>query len=61
MRAKMRAMGKYTNIKAADGHELQAWLAIPTGTPLGGLVVIQEAFGLSSYVRSVCDSFAADG
>lgn len=61
MRAKMRGMGKYTNIKAADGHELQAWLAMPMGMPLGGLVVIQEAFGLSSYVRSVCESFATDG
>lgn len=57
----MRVMGEFTKISAADGHALDAWLALPGSKPRGGLVVVQEAFGLSAYVRSVCDSFAADG
>ena len=48
-------------MKASDGHEFDAYFAQPKDRPRGGLVVIQEAFGVNAYVRSVCDRFAADG
>lgn len=54
-------MGKNFGITASDGHELAAYLAAPKGKPRGGLVVIQEAFGVTAYVRSVSDAYAADG
>jgi carboxymethylenebutenolidase len=54
-------MGDYTTLMARDGHEFQAWLAGPTGTPRGAVVVLQEIFGLNSHIRAVADGFAADG
>jgi carboxymethylenebutenolidase len=50
-----------TSLTAADGHRFDAYLAMPTGTPRGALVVVQEIFGLNSHVRSVADGYAADG
>jgi carboxymethylenebutenolidase len=52
---------KTITLKAADGHELGAYIAQPAGRPRAGLVVIQEAFGVNAYVRSVVERFAADG
>jgi carboxymethylenebutenolidase len=54
-------MSEFTTLKARDGHEFRAWLATPKGTPKGGLVVIQEIFGVNSHIRAVTDGFAADG
>lgn len=54
-------MGEKIKLKAGDGHELDAYVARPAGTPLGGLVVVQEAFGVNKHVRSVVDGFAKDG
>src|SRR6185369_17280377 len=46
---------------ASDGFKLSAYRADPDGTPRGGLVVVQEIFGVNSHIRSVCDGYAADG
>jgi carboxymethylenebutenolidase len=54
-------MGSFTTLKAADGHELQAYVAMPEGTPIGGLVVVQEVFGVNESIRSVADAYAKDG
>jgi carboxymethylenebutenolidase len=54
-------MGQFTTIMARDGHELQAWLAAPPARPRGAIVVLQEIFGVNSYVRKVTDDFAAQG
>ena len=48
-------------LKAADGHELSAYVSAPAGKPRGALVVIQEIFGVNHHIRSVCDCFAAQG
>ncbi|MFT4196511.1 MAG: dienelactone hydrolase family protein [Pseudoxanthomonas sp.] len=40
---------------------VQAWLAEPTGTPRGGLVVIQEIFGANAHIRGVAERYAAEG
>jgi carboxymethylenebutenolidase len=54
-------MGQMIKLKAADGFELSAYRADPAGTPRGGLVVVQEIFGVNSHIRNVCDGYAADG
>lgn len=33
----------------------------PEGTPRGGVVVVQEAFGITGYIEDVCKRFAAAG
>jgi hypothetical protein len=38
-----------------------AWLAKPAGASRGGIVVVQEIFGVNAHVRSVCRRFAALG
>jgi carboxymethylenebutenolidase len=54
-------MGENIVLTAADGHRLAAYRARPDGTPRGGLVVIQEVFGLTDHIRRVTDGFAAEG
>jgi carboxymethylenebutenolidase len=54
-------MGKLVELKAADGHHLNAYVADPSGKPRGAIIVIQEIFGVNSHVRSVADGYAADG
>ena len=54
-------MGKMIDLTASDGHRLGAYRAEPSGKPRGGIVVIQEIFGVNSHIKSVADGFAADG
>ena len=54
-------MGEMINLTAEDGFRLSAYKATPSGTPRGGLVVIQEIFGVNSHIKKVADGFAADG
>ncbi|MDH5556243.1 MAG: dienelactone hydrolase family protein [Alphaproteobacteria bacterium] len=54
-------MGDIIQLKASDGHELAAYVAEPEGAARGGIVVIQEIFGVNSHIRAVADGFAADG
>src|ERR1700748_1581457 len=54
-------MGQQIQLKASDGFKLGGWRADPAGKPKGGLVVIQEIFGVNHHIRNVCDRFAAQG
>src|SRR2546427_2021712 len=54
-------MGQIVALTAEDGHKLSAYRANPTGKPRGGLVIVQEIFGVNSHIKKVCDGFAADG
>jgi carboxymethylenebutenolidase len=54
-------MGKTMDIETLDGNQLTGYLAEPRGQPIGGLVVIQEIFGVNSHIRAVADGFAKDG
>jgi carboxymethylenebutenolidase len=54
-------LGKLLNLTASDNHRLGAYRADPAGKPAGGIVVIQEIFGVNHHIRSVCDRFAAEG
>ena len=54
-------MSNKIRLKAADGHELDAYVAEPKGKAKGGLVVVQEIFGVNSHIKSVADGYARDG
>ena len=54
-------MGAFIDLKAADGFVFPAYIAQPAGRPKGGIVVIQEIFGVNSHIRSVADGYAKDG
>lgn len=54
-------MGNFIDLKAADGTVFPAYVAQPAGTPKGGVVVLQEIFGVNSHIRSVADGYAAQG
>ena len=54
-------MGDTLTLTAEDGHKFAAYRANPAGTPRGGVVVVQEIFGVNQHIRKVTDSFAADG
>lgn len=46
---------------ASDGFELAAYHAAPGNARRGGLVLIQEIFGVTDHIRELADGFAADG
>jgi carboxymethylenebutenolidase len=48
-------------LKAKDGHELDAYVAEPKGKPRGGIVVVQEIFGVTDHVKRIADQYAAEG
>ena len=50
-----------TTITCADGFELGAYEASPSGAAKGAVVVIQEIFGVNSHIRSVVDGYAEAG
>jgi carboxymethylenebutenolidase len=55
-------MGKTVTLTARDGHSFAAYEKTPSsGAVRGGLVVIQEIFGVNAHIRRVADGFAADG
>ena len=54
-------MGEMITYQAQDGMRLSAYQAQPTTTPKGGLILLQEIFGLNPHIKDVCDSYAQDG
>lgn len=55
-------MGKTITLTAADGNSFSAYRADPEErTASAGVVVVQEVFGVNDHIRSVADSYAAEG
>jgi carboxymethylenebutenolidase len=54
-------MGQFIDLKAQDGFVFPAYVAQPSGPAKGGVVVLQEIFGVNSHIRAVADGYAADG
>ena len=48
-------------IKSFDGGEFDAYLSLPASGYGPGILVLQEIFGVNSYMRSVVDWYAAHG
>jgi carboxymethylenebutenolidase len=49
------------DIAAPDGGTFTGYLATPAVTPAPGIVLIQEIFGVNVVMRTIADSFAAEG
>jgi carboxymethylenebutenolidase len=54
-------LGKQFTLTSADKFHLGAYRADPLAAAKGGIVVIQEIFGVNHHIRAVCDRLAADG
>jgi carboxymethylenebutenolidase len=54
-------MGMMVRLQASDGHELDAYRAEPEGKGRGGVVVVQEIFGITKHVERVVNEYAAAG
>jgi carboxymethylenebutenolidase len=50
-----------TTLTAADGHELQCWMAPAVGTRRGGIVILQEIFGVTDQLKGVAERYARLG
>ncbi len=44
-----------------DGFAFDAYRAVPDDARRGGLLLIQEIFGVTDHIRELADGFAADG
>lgn len=54
-------MGEMIRMAMDDGAEIAVYHARPEGERRGGLVLIQEIFGVTDHIRELCDEYAADG
>ncbi len=54
-------MGDTIELTASDGHRLAAYRCKPAGACKGGIVVVQEIFGVNGHIRDLCEGFAAQG
>ena len=53
--------GTMTKMTMSDGAEIGVYRVEPVGERRGGLVVIQEIFGVNAHIREVCEDYAKDG
>jgi carboxymethylenebutenolidase len=51
----------WIELKPEGAGPIRAWRADPSGRPRGGVVVVQEIFGVNAHIRAVTDKFAAEG
>lgn len=54
-------MNRFIDVVASDGHQLDAYFAEPPGTPRGGVVILQEFFGVNAHIRRIADDYASYG
>ena len=53
--------GEIEKMTMSEGAEIAVYRVHPTGARKGGLVLVQEIFGLTDHIRELCDEYAADG
>lgn len=54
-------MGEMIRMTMNDGAEIAVYHALPEGERRGGLVLVQEIFGVTDHIRELCDEYAAEG
>ena len=54
-------MGEMIRMTMSDGAGIAVYHALPDGARRGGLVLVQEIFGVTDHIRELCDEYAADG
>jgi carboxymethylenebutenolidase len=57
----MALQGTMIRVASRDGFEFDAWHVKPQGPRKGGVIVIQEIFGVSSHIKHMAERFAAEG
>lgn len=57
----MPTRGQMIRMQMSDGAEIGVYHVEPTGERRGGLVLIQEIFGVTEHIREQCDLFADEG
>jgi len=57
----MSMRGQTQKLKMNDGAEIGVYHVQPTGARRGGLVLIQEIFGVTPHIRQQADAFADHG
>lgn len=50
-----------TRVTAADGHEFDCWVEAAEGERRGGIVILQEIFGVTDQLKGVARRYAAQG
>ncbi len=55
------ADGTMTRMMMADGVEVAVYHVQPSGARRGGMVLVQEIFGVTDHIRDLCDEYAQDG
>lgn len=50
-----------TELTAADGHKLECWIDPARGARRGGVVILQEIFGVTAQLKGVAHRYAAQG
>jgi carboxymethylenebutenolidase len=54
-------MGDRIKLTTSDGFALNAYRAEPTGKAKGGIVLLQEVWGLNNWIRNEVDRYAREG
>src|SRR4029078_246359 len=49
------------SLKTSAGHGVSSYEARPDKSPRGGIVLLQEIFGIAGYIRRVCEGYAKHG
>lgn len=57
----MALKGKMEKMTMSDGAQIGVYRVQPAGARRGGLVLIQEIFGVTEHIMELCDGYAADG
>ena len=55
------SQGEMIQMTMADGAMIGVYHVLPLGARRGGLVLIEEIFGISDHIKACCDGYAADG
>ena len=53
--------GAKQRLSAKDGHELDCWIQPAVGPRRGGLVILQEIFGVTDQLKGIAEKYAALG
>ena len=52
-------MGEHITLTASDGHELDAYISVPSRPSRAAIIVIQEIFGVNEHIKNIVNNFAA--
>jgi carboxymethylenebutenolidase len=54
-------MGEMIRMAMSDGADIAVYHAPPQGARRGGVVLVQEIFGVTEHIREMADDFASEG